>query len=32
MSGTDWAVALAAAVAIAAVNWWFFGFDGRRDG
>lgn len=24
MSGTDWTVLLAAALAIAAVNWWFF--------
>lgn len=32
MSGADWIVLLAALLAIAVVNWWFFGFEGPRDG
>lgn len=32
MQGSDWVVLVAAAIAIVAVNWWFFGFGGRRNG
>lgn len=32
MQGSDWFVLIAAVLAIIAVNWWFFGFEGRNDG